>query len=125
MMGAGRFSLALLFQVQGGLKPGMTVEAMEKRFKEVSLQLLDILTHLEKRAFELGFHFSLGLGSGHCKLCDKCPAGVENSSCTNPGKARPSMEAVGIDVIGTAMKAGFPVDFSREIVRATGLLYLI
>lgn len=122
--GAVRFRLALLLQVQTALEPDMTVEAMEDRFKEISLKLLDIITCLERRAFMLGLTFCMGLGSGHCKLCVKCPAGEGEGTCINPGKARPSMEAVGIDVINTAQKAGFPVNFSKEVVRATGLLYL-
>lgn len=122
--GIERFNLALLFQVQKPLEKDMTVQVMEERFKEVSLKTLDVLIDLEREAFKVGFTFSMGLGSGHCKLCVKCPAGDKDGTCINPGKARPSMEALGIDVIRTCQMAGLPADFSREVVRATGLLYL-
>lgn len=124
MKSVEKFRLALLLQVEKPLDQDLSIQAMEDSFKDVSLKLLEILISLEKDAFKLGFSFSMALGSGHCKLCTKCPAGDKGGTCIKPAKARPSMEALGIDVIRTCHMAGFPADFSKELVRATGLLYL-
>lgn len=66
----------------------------------------EIINKIEAAAFNLGYRFAAGFSGGTCKLCDECVAMQPGESCRHPFKARPSMEAVGIDVIKTAEKAG-------------------
>lgn len=66
-----------------------------------------LIGKVEAAAFGMGYRFAAGFSGGHCKLCDECVAGQPGATCRHPFKARPAMEAVGIDVIGTAEKAGF------------------
>jgi predicted metal-binding protein len=70
-----------------------------------------IINKVEAKASMLGYRFATGFKAGACKLCSECV--VENSGkhCRHPYQARPSMEAVGIDVLKTAEIAGLPVDF--------------
>jgi predicted metal-binding protein len=65
----------------------------------------------EKKAFEEGFRFATGFIGGCCRLCDECVAVSNGTSCRFPFKARPSMEAVGIDVIATLERAGLSASF--------------
>ncbi|MQL53885.1 hypothetical protein GFC01_16805 [Desulfofundulus thermobenzoicus] len=44
--------------------------------------------------------------------------------CRNPGQARPSMEAPGIDVLATARVAGLPFFLQGEEVVYTGLVLI-
>ncbi|NPV45039.1 MAG: hypothetical protein HPY70_13875 [Firmicutes bacterium] len=44
--------------------------------------------------------------------------------CSNRSRARPSLEAVGIDVIGTCKNADMPVSFEKGQVIWTGLILL-
>ena len=67
----------------------------------------ELISKVEAAAFNLGYRFAAGFSGGSCKLCDECVAKQPSESCRHPFKARPSMEAVGIDVIKTAEKAGF------------------
>jgi len=67
----------------------------------------EIICKVEAAAFNMGYRFAAGLSGGSCKLCDECVAKQPGESCRHPFKARPAMEAMGIDVIGTAEKAGF------------------
>jgi predicted metal-binding protein len=46
------------------------------------------------------------MGSGQRSRCETCDTG---GLCVNPQKARPSMEACGIDVFGTVRKCGLPI----------------
>ena len=81
----------------------------------------NLLSSLERRAFELGYVFAAALGSANCVLCEKCvgPSGV----CKHPLEARPSMQALGIDVFSTAKKAGMPISMPiRDTLTWTGLL---
>jgi predicted metal-binding protein len=65
----------------------------------------EIVSNLEREIFLDGHHRSFGMGAGPCKLCDKCP-----EYCRHPSKARPAMEACGLDVFSTVRANGFSVD---------------
>ncbi len=79
----------------------------------------------EKKAFAEGFLFAAGFIGGCCRLCDECVAVRGGIQCRFPFKARPSMEAMGIDVIATAKKVGMPVFFPiSDRVTWTGLILI-
>ncbi|MCD7974483.1 MAG: DUF2284 domain-containing protein [Phascolarctobacterium sp.] len=64
---------------------------------------LDILLTVEKEAFCQNHYRSFALKAGRCTLCEKCNL----VKCVNPTKARPSLEACGIDVFALAGDNGF------------------
>jgi len=70
------------------------------------------VAELERTFFLRGAVKAWGLGAGPCRLCPTCP--VESGSCRYPERARPSMEACGIDVFTTAHNAGFPLEVVRS-----------
>lgn len=70
-----------------------------------------IVNKVEAKASMLGYRFATGFKAGACKLCSECVAENSGKHCRHPYQARPSMEAVGIDVLKTAEIAGLPVDF--------------
>ena len=81
-----------------------------------------IIPSLEREVFLYGFHKAFGLGSGPCSLCPSCPA---TGSCRHPDRARPAMEACGIDVFSTVRAAGWRIQVVRsraETPRFFGLL---
>jgi predicted metal-binding protein len=78
------------------------VKPLFSRAKEFS----EMLGRMEAEAFNLGYRFAAGFG-GPCGLCDECVTKHPGEPCRHPFQARPSMEAVGIDVFKTAEKAGF------------------
>ncbi|MBZ4654312.1 MAG: hypothetical protein JG781_1653 [Peptococcaceae bacterium] len=118
------YRIALLLQKERELSPGLSPKEIDREFKEVSLFIHEVLLKLERQAFSQGFPFTLGLGSGNCKLCPTCGAKLGQEMCHKPGEARMSMEAVGIDVISTAGKVNFPVLFKNNLVSATGILFI-
>ena len=71
-----------------------------------------IVADLERDIFLRGAWKAFGLGAGPCYFCKSCP--VEKGQCRQAERARPSMEACGIDVFSTVKRAGFPI----EVVRA-------
>jgi predicted metal-binding protein len=70
-----------------------------------------VVAELERDIFLRGFWMAFGLGAGPCYFCRRCP--VEEGHCRYPERARPAMEACGIDVFSTARKAGFPIKVVR------------
>ncbi|MGQ9628761.1 MAG: DUF2284 domain-containing protein [bacterium] len=64
-----------------------------------------IVSTLEREIFLDGYHKAFGMGAGPCDLCDKCP-----KFCRYSDRARPSMEACGIDVFSTVRNNGFPIE---------------
>lgn len=101
-----------------------TSEARRREKPELGLtRIFHIKTHevvdqLESYAQTEGYDLAMGFGGGTCKsnLCNGTPCGVfENGSCRFPSRARPSMEAVGIDVFDLANKVGWDVYMIRGI----------
>jgi predicted metal-binding protein len=89
------------------------------------LRLLEIVQAVEAAAFKKGMSFAAGLVGGSCVLCDRCVVAKFSKTCRHPFRARPPMEAVGIDVVRTAQNAGLPIQLSSsENVRWTGLVLL-
>ena len=88
------------------------------------LQFHEDLLQVERAAFLAGFHKALGFGAGPCTLCSPCPA---EGPCRHPKRARPSMEACGMDVYTTARNAGIqiePLVEPLQYVKYIGLLLL-
>ncbi|HIE27989.1 TPA: DUF2284 domain-containing protein [Candidatus Poribacteria bacterium] len=67
----------------------------------------DAAVQLEREIFLRGYYKAFALGSGPCRHCQQCDT---NGPCKHPYKARPAMEASGIDVFQTARSNGFPID---------------
>jgi len=85
-------------------------------------KLLNVTSKVEGEAFKRGYYLSLGLSAGTCPLCDVCNPKLP---CKHPFAARPSMEAVGIDVYKTAKNVGFEFPWStKEKVVCSGLVLI-
>ncbi len=85
------YSQAILFEGPGG------------KIKQIAVAL-------EREVFLSGHYKAFGLGSGPCRLCPVCAFA---EGCRHPQKARPSMEACGIDVFATVRRHGFTIDVVR------------
>ena len=87
-------------------------------------RIRDIVAEMEKEIFLRGYYKAFVFGSGPCKLCPKCNT---ERPCEYPNRARPSMEAAGIDVFSTARNNGFIIKVlaSREEVPSYFGLLLI
>jgi len=62
------------------------------------------VVRIEKEAIKMGYLFAFGMRGGACPLCPSCT--LPNELCCKPVEARPSMEALGIDVFKTVKNAG-------------------
>lgn len=74
-------------------------------WSHVSREFCELIGKVEAAAFSLGYRLAAGLGAP-CLLCDECVTSQPGEPCRHPFQARPSMEAVGIDVLKTAERAG-------------------
>ena len=110
-----RFHYAILFKCNvepiEDYVPGQGTTKEEKRrvlsFHEQSGK---IVYELERQAYKDGYHLAMGFGGGSCKdyLCKGliCQY-LDSGRCRFPNRARPAMEAVGIDVFDLVNKAGW------------------
>ena len=77
---------------------------------------------LERAVFPGGVCRGAGFRGGPCPVCPTCP---EDGRCRFPEKARPSLEACGVDVYRTAHNAGLslsPVSHPQGYVKYVGLV---
>ncbi len=70
----------------------------------------EVVYSLERQAYKDGYHLAMGLGGGSCKdyLCQGmiCQF-LDSGRCRFPQRARPAIEAMGIDVIKLVNEAGW------------------
>lgn len=83
----------------------------KRAFDPARMKLHTIINKVEAKASMLGYRFATGFKAGSCKLCPECTVIKSDRICRHPYLSRPSMEAVGIDVLETAERAGLPFDF--------------
>jgi len=108
----------------GGAGVTAATGAYEARLRDSKNEFARLMTALEGEAFKMGYRFAAAFAGGDCVLCEVC-AGADGQPCQHPFEARPSMEAVGIDVVATAEAAGLVVELpAAEHPRWTGLLLI-
>jgi predicted metal-binding protein len=110
-----RYQYAVLFKCDVGpieeYMPGRGSTRDEQRrvlsFHEQSGKLV---YELERQAYKDGYHLAMGFGGGSCKdyLCKGliCQY-LDSGRCRFPHRARPAMEAVGMDVLDLVNKVGW------------------
>ncbi len=103
-----KYETALFFKID--VSPQVLLS--EDRFKTFKT-LYVIASKLEALAREEGFPLARGLAAGSCKpvFCKgrTCDALTEEGECRYPSVARPSMEAVGINVFTLSKDAGWDI----------------
>ena len=108
-----KFSWAVLFKCNVGpleeYAPGRGKTTEEKRrVLSFHKQSSEVVYALERQAYKDGYHLAIGFGGGSCKdyLCQGmiCQF-LDSGRCRFPYRARPAMEAMGIDVIDLINKA--------------------
>ena len=111
----GRFSWAVVIKCQveplEEYAPGAgSTKAERRRSLTFHRQSNDIVCVLEREAYKDGYHLCMGFGGGSCKdyLCQGmiCQF-LDSGRCRFPHRARPAMEAVGIDVVDLINKVGW------------------
>ena len=78
----------------------------------------EMVGRLESYAQSKGYDLAMGFAGGRCRasLCADAPCAVLlGNSCRHPLRARPSPEAVGIDVFDLASKVGWDAYMIRRI----------
>ena len=95
---------ALLFHIE---VPDMPEK--EKHYRN----FFDVLVDLEGEVFKDGYYKAFVFLAGPCRLCKKC-AKLEDKDCTFSARARPCMEACGMDVFQTARNNGLFIETLRE-----------
>ncbi len=73
------------------------------------------LVELERRVFLAGHERAFMMTQG-CSLCRECE--TERTECLKPELARPSAEAMAVDVYTTVRKLGFPIEVKTDPCQA-------
>ena len=110
-----RFSWAILLKCDVGpiedYAPGSGNTREEKRrVLSFHRQSSDVVYELERQAYKDGYHLAMGFGGGSCKdyLCQGMVCQfLDSGRCRFPHRSRPSMEAMGVDVVSLINKVGW------------------
>ena len=110
-----RFSWAILFKCNVGpiedYAPGRgATKAEQRKVLSFHQQSGELVYALERQAYKDGYHLAMGFGGGSCKdyLCQGLVCQfLDSGRCRFPQRARPAMEAMGIDVVALINKSGW------------------
>jgi predicted metal-binding protein len=110
-----RFSWAILFKcdvepIEEYVPRKGATKAEQRRTLSFHRQSSDVVFELERQAYQDGYHLAMGFGGGSCKdyLCQGmlCQF-LDSGRCRFPHRARPAMEAVGMDVVALINEVGW------------------
>ena len=85
------------------------------------LEFHRLILRLERRLRRRGMTQVWGLIGGSCELCRICTA-VEDKPCRHPERARTSLEAIGVDVVGLQERLGLDGRFHPDRITWTGCI---
>ncbi len=85
------------------------------------LEFHRLILRLERRLKKRGMTRVWGLIGGNCELCRVCTA-VEDKPCRHPERARASLEAIGVDVVGLLERRGLDGQFHPDRITWTGCI---
>ncbi len=71
------------------------------------------LSKLERELFVSGYERVFLLSPAGCVLCAKCSG--QRETCVLPASARPTPEAMAIDVYSTVRRFGYPIEVRRQV----------
>jgi predicted metal-binding protein len=108
------FRYAIFFMLRVPSQELTNPDFKQKRSGAISsIKQSQIIAKLESEAFYDGYHLAMAFGGGPCQpyLCQdqECAAMAPGQRCRHPLKARPSMEAVGMDAYLMATKVGWKI----------------
>lgn len=113
--GIDRYSWAILLKchispIEEYIPGRGTTKAEQRRVLLFHKKGSEVVCGLERQAYKDGYHLALGLGGGSCKdyLCQGmiCQF-LDSGRCRFPQRARPAIEAMGIDVMKLVNEAGW------------------
>lgn len=113
--GINRYSWAILFKchispIEEYIPGRGSTKAEQRRVLLFHKKGSEVVYGLERQAYKDGYHLALGLGGGSCKdyLCQGmiCQF-LDSGRCRFPQRARPAIEAMGIDVMKLVNEAGW------------------
>jgi len=97
---------AILFHIEAPKIP-------EQSRRKLLMEFYEMLTDLEGEMFKDGHYKAVVFLAGPCDLCKECDK-LRGAPCRFALRARPAMEACGIDVYQTARNNGLFVEPLRE-----------
>lgn len=112
------YDKAILLRYSQNLKVSEDISGVEKSKVEFHKKILKIEKYLGDRNIECW-----GLIGGSCFLCKECMA-IYNKPCKNPNMARPSLEALGIDVQKLLDNFGLDNNFYSDKILWTGCVLM-
>ena len=106
-----RFAILLSTEYANPPKPKSLADSedVSAEIRTKSTDLSDILLKLEGVSLQKGYRFAAGFTGGSCNYCDSCVK--TGGECKTPYRARPSMEAVGVDVVETLKNVDMNLEF--------------
>ncbi len=107
------YSKGLLIQIE---------DIQAKKERKIRIKIEKIVADLEREIFLDGYYKAFGMAAGPCRLCRTCDT---TQDCKYPERARPSMEACGIDVYQTARNNGLTLEVVTSEEACCSLVSLI
>jgi predicted metal-binding protein len=116
----GMFTTGILVQYSRVLDVKKEVAEVTASKRKLHHIILDTETYLKEKA---GMVKTFGMIGGECALCETC-AGYRGEACVYPDRARPSLEALGVDVIGLLKSLSLDGNFYDDKITWTAMVLM-
>ena len=113
-----RYEKGILIQYAEAMDVQHDQEGLERTKLKLHHIILETERSLKKGS---GVTDTLGLIGGNCSLCDAC-AGLSDAACLFPDQARPSPEALAVDVVALLRKLNLDSEFHSDKITWTGMV---
>lgn len=113
----GKFQHGLLLQYSKDIDVRGNREGVIQTKIDFHNKILQMEEFLRKKGIDPVW----GMIGGNCGLCDICQA-KSNEPCLYPDKARMSLEAIAVDVVGLLDKFGLDSEFHADKITWTGCI---
>ena len=125
ILGSYQHAILVKVDIPSSTAAGRASADYQHRLDDTRKKLHEIVSQLESLCLAGGHHLAAGLIGGSCPLCEECVGVQSGQPCRHPLRARPSMEAMGIDVVKTAGKVGLNIGFGQDESRSWVGLVLV
>jgi predicted metal-binding protein len=112
-----KYKRGILLQYSGSLD----VKKDSKGLKKTKIDFHRKILELEKYLKQHGETEIMGMIGGNCELCITCKAAL-GEACSHPGRARTSLEALAVDVMGLRKALGLDAAFYDDKITWTGCI---
>jgi predicted metal-binding protein len=101
---------------QSSISKKLSAEGFMKEFNKRQRRVNEATLNVERQLLMKGYYKAFALEPGICNRCKQCV--TQQGKCRHPTEARPSPEALAIDMFSTVKNAGWDLELKTDVYQS-------